>query len=367
MPILYSQTTQNTSLAQNQRQLRAWPFVATGTGLANTAKLWVNTSGKTFRVELWSDNGGNASTMRPVNLLASQQATASATGQLTVTFSSPASLVSGTRYWMSLVTQETGNWAGANSAVSPLRVTGNTLTNFSDSSPNPWVTTTAGATAGDPYLIIESTEVSIASIDNLVSGETATVTMTDAGFAATQINLTSGGVTKTAALTATGTPAQFSFTVPQPADLETMLLVGTVAATVTNGTVTTAATNTSYAIKSGHPDDATRVNFTTTTYTSIATGNIGDLFGFDPPLKIGGQCSYDPTRGIAYADGTQDFYDYTGETRYIYRDPDTGVCNFWDVETINGTPVTPSDDNGLTSIGLTSTGLTSTGLIARGL
>lgn len=338
MAILYSQTTQNMSLAQNQRQIRGWSFVATGSGVANTAKVWVNTSAKTFRIELWSDNGGNASTMRPLNLLSSQQYTASTTGQHTITFASPATIVSGTRYWVSFVTQETGNWTGANSGVSPLRVTGQTLTNFTDASPNPWTSTSAANTAGDPYLILESNETSIASISSLISGQTGTVTLTDGGLTPNQINIT-GGVTKTAALTATGTPFQYSFTVPMPVDNETMLVIGSVTATVTNGTTTTLPANTTYSISSPQPDSATPRAFGSVTLTSVAAGNIGALQGWTPPLKIGTQAAFETARATVNADGTMDFEDYTGTSIYYFRDPDDFICRSWTVETVNGTPV----------------------------
>lgn len=342
MTILYSQTIQNTSLSQGQRQLRAWEFVATASGVVNSAKVWVNSAGKTFRIELWSDNGGNVSTKRPLNLLASQTYTALTTGQHTITFASPATLVSGTRYWVSFVTQETGNWTGADSAVAPLRVTGNTLSLFTDPSPNPWVSTNAANTAGLPYLILESNETSISGIDPLVSGQTATVTLTDGALVPNQINITGGGVTKTAALVATGTPFQYSFTVPMPVDGQTMLSIGAVTSTVTNGVVTTVPANTTYSIRSAQPDDLTQRDFSSVTFTTIdAVNNVGTLLGWTPALKTNGQAAFDTTRAIINNDGTVDFQDYTGTSIFYFRDPDDFICRTWTVETVDGVATTP--------------------------
>lgn len=369
MTVLYSYTGTGNLISQNALQPQAWPITLTDSGPLNQVTIRSGLAGRNFKCAWYSHNGGSAGgTERPLNLLSTSATyTSTASGDIVVTMPTPPGYVAGDKVFFVVVTATSGNWmvAGPDAVF---RVRGNNLASFSDPFPSTWTTSVAGSvSAARPYLIVESTQVSISTITPVVSGQAFTLTLSDTSYAATSVTFSDALVSKTVAVTSTGTPGQFTGVGPSPSDEQTMLRVGSINVTATNGTTPTTTSAVGYAIASGHPDNATPVDFTTVTYTSIAPGNIGALFGFDPPLKIGGQCSFDPARGIAYVDGTQDFYDYTGETRYIYRDPDTGICNFWDVETINGTPVTPGDENGLTSTGLTSTGLTSTGLIARGL
>lgn len=372
MTILYQQSVSTGALAQSPRQLRAWKVIPTASGPANLITIPSTSAGKNARLEVYSDNGGSdGGTERPLNLLAVSNVAVTVVGPTAFTFPAPANMISGTEYWINYITEQSGNWAGMNAAVSAFRVTGLTLTAFSDPSPNPWTGTSAAASvAGLPAMTIESTQVSITSVDALFSGETFGLTVSSTSYAAQSVSFTGGGVTKVAALS--GSAGVFAGIAPPLVDGQTMLLDGTISAVATNGSEPTTSTNTTYTPRGVHPDGVGgEFNFSAVTLTSTSDpGFFGAAFGLSPMPEIGDRVYYDSTitngeaRFVVDSNGVI-ASNYTGISQFYVRKASDMICRSLVIETVEGVPVEVK--YGLTVIGLSSRGLSVRGLTVRGL
>lgn len=365
MAELYSYTGTGFTVSQNALQPQAWVVTLTADGPLNLIRFASALAGRDFKAAVYSHNGGSTGgTERPLTLLATSGVhTSTASGYVSVTVPSPPSGVVGQKFFVVTVTETSGNWqvAGPNATF---RVRGNNLAAFSDPFPSTWTTSVAGsASNGMPNLIIESTQASITSVDTIKSGQSFNLTLSDAGYAATQLVITdSDGVTKAVAITGSG--GNFSGTGPALSDLEEMLRIGTVNVYATNGVQPTATRTATYAISSPQPDNATPRDFSSVTLTSVAVNNIGSYYGFNPPLKVGTQSAFETARATVNADGTMDFEDYTGTSIYYFRDPDDFICRTWTVETVNGTPVPSAPKYRVTATRLTASPLTASRLTA---
>lgn len=191
----------------------------------------------------------------------------------------------------------------------------------------------------------------ISSITPLVSGQSFTVVFSPTSFAATQLIASDGVITKNVSISATGTPGEFTGIAPFPADGETMLLVGDVSAKGYDGSIETAGTTVAYSISSGHPDNATAVPFTAVTITDTSDpNNIGVVHSLNPPLRVGTQIVRDAARFTTLTTGglLSTTVDYTGVSRFYFRDPIDTLCRYWDVTTTNGV-ITPTNPKSLRS------------------
>ena len=357
MTILYSRTIQNTTLAQNALQLRAWQFIPTASGAANKITLWSTSAGKNFKLGIYT----KAVSDRPAVLLATSiNCVSVAGGQVVATFPAPPTLTSGTPYWVSFVTDVAGFWTGADSSVFPTRATGSTLSLFSDILPDPWVHTTAAATAGIPYLIVESTVASISSVDDLQSGNDFTVIISDSAYAATVAEITDGVVTKTVAVS--GALGEFTGTAPQLVDGETSLNVGTVSIRLYDGSDYTASANTDYSVWYFHPDEPTLVPFTTIPLASVGEYSLSTVMALSPPWAINTSVSFDATKSEINDAGEYEGNEY-GQYYVLDRDPDTKITRLITVDCLDA----GATSTGLTVRGLTDVGASVTGLSVRGL
>lgn len=189
-----------------------------------------------------------------------------------------------------------------------------------------------------------STSVDITDIDDVFSGQSATLTVSDSGYSANSLALSDGVVTKNLALT--GSLGNFTFTGPSIIDGETVLRTGTVSAVATDGTNPTTGTTTTFTVRTDHPDNATLVNFSSVTLTDVSDPNtIGVALSLDPLPAVGWDIIYDAAR-FAVTSGGIVTSDYTGTSRFFLRNT-SGVVSTLILQTSDGSsgtqPTTPTD------------------------
>lgn len=200
---------------------------------------------------------------------------------------------------------------------------------------------------------------SISDIDQIKTGQISRVDF-DTAFAATSLSITDGTITKTFSATTVDADS-VDGTVTPWVDEQTAVKIGAVTITATDGVDTTEPFAGDLEFWGDHPDDATVVQFTAITLTSVSIYSIG-YGAFDPPLKIGTQCVYDAARFDFYDDGEVSG-DYVGETNFWFLDPDDDTAR---VFTLNTSPAT-TPSGGLTSVAITAVAPTATGITAVGL
>jgi hypothetical protein len=170
-------------------------------------------------------------------------------------------------------------------------------------------------------------QASINSIDKLESLAVSTATTSDSTYAATSVDITCEGVTRTVSATSIGS-GSFTFIPPAWVDGETALKYG-VANTVvaTNGILATSSTTKTLTLTAP---------LTAVVLTSVSVDSADKVAGFTPPWKVGTQVIYDSSVGTVYADGVWDdliwdgeFWvssDFTGTTALWDRDPDDKIA-----------------------------------------
>lgn len=183
-----------------------------------------------------------------------------------------------------------------------------------------------------------TSSVTITDIDDVYSGQSGTLTISDVDYVATSLDLSDGAITKNISLTGSG--GNFTFTGPSVTDGGSLLRTGNVSAVATDGVTPTAGTTTTFTIRSGHPDDASLRDFSSVTLTDVSDPDtIGLAFTLDPLPEIGWDIIYDATRGwLVDSFGIlTNSTTFTGTSRFYLRDL-SGICTFLDITTVNGTP-----------------------------
>lgn len=343
MTELYSYTGTGNAIAMNALQPQGYTVTLSADGPLNEITIRTVLAGRNFKAALFSHNGlSTGGTERPLNLLSESAVyTSVLNGNITVSFPSAPAGTAGQRFCVIFLSETSGSWLDGGN-VSEFRMRGNTLSLAGDFAnthfPSSWSGATAGTTTGRPYLIVSSTQVSIVSISQFISGLPFTFTVSDAGYAANSIALSDGSVTKNIAVAPTGNPGQFTGVAPSPIDGQTMLKLGTITAVATNGVAPTVAANTSYGYRAAQPDNPALVDFVAVEFTSIDPGSFGA--GFSPPLKVGTQFIYDSARWDVSVSALMTG-NYTGQSIFIDRDPEDYICRFWPVTTQNGVIIEP--------------------------
>jgi len=345
----------------NLLQRRGWNFTISTTGVADTLYFKANAT-TTYKFGVYAISTISAA---PTTLLASTiDVVAIAGNTYSVPLSTSISLTSGQFLNISAKVLAGGAHFQANSAVTAnCRFATSNDASFSTPMADPFGTQ-SGSTTNTPAIWLESTIVSITALDKLETGSVSTITLNDAGFAATNVKITSDTITKTASTA--GTAPTFTFTPPVWIDSETALKYGAASVVANNGSTDTSA-YTAMALTLQSP-------YSCVDLTSVSANSIDKIAGFSPAYKIGSQIVYDATKGTVYADGAWDDLifngtdwvssGFTGTTQIWDRDPDDKIARSGYITVSGGAVVI---GGGLTSSGLTSSGLTRAGLTSSGL
>ena len=190
-----------------------------------------------------------------------------------------------------------------------------------------------------------STTPTITSIANFISGATATLTLSSSSYAATTAEISDGVISKAVTLTSSG-GGNFTFAVPSWIDGQTAIKYGTVNVTATDGSTTTNA----YAETISPPAD-----YSTVVALSVSASNYGQIYGFNPPLKVNTQNLFNTLHGKVNTDETWDDNGtgFTGTTQVWDRDPDDYTARVANLIVDGGIPViTSSSKNHYIGYGL---------------
>jgi len=330
-------TTNATSQGNTNLQKRGWNFTVATTGSADTLFFKANAT-TTFKFGVYAISTISAA---PGALLAyTADVVAVAGNTYSVALNTPISLTAGGFVNLSAKTLSGGSHFQADSTnVINRRTATATDAAFSDPMSNPFGAQ-SGSTSGAPAIWLESTVVSISALDKLESGSTSTITLNDAGFAATNVKITSDTITKT--VSTAGTAPTFTFTTPSWVDGATALKYGSCSIVANNGSTDTAAYT---AMGLTLPSPYAYVNL-----TSVSAYSVDKIASLSPAYKVGTQVVYDTTHGTVYADGTWDDLTwngsswvssgYTGDTYLAHRDPDDYIARVGVITIDNGSPVT---------------------------
>ncbi|WP_127585710.1 hypothetical protein [Paenibacillus koleovorans] len=324
MIVLFQNTINDTTVGTGaQRRVAGWQFTASQTGHATTITLNFTAAGHQVKLGLY-----DRPTTAPGNLLGGESnLVTTVVGTNVFTLSAPAPLIAGNTYFLSPCASTSTTIFGADSSITVRRYNGQVLTAITDPLPNPYGTSTSTAGSRLPYLLIEATDVSIASVTPLVSGQLFTITFNDPTYIATSMGFSDGLVTNTVSLTNTGTPGEYTGTAPAWVDEQTGLAYGPVNLQATDGTKLTTVTASIYLAELG---------ISIRILTSAAPNNYGAIANspFSPALKANTQCRYTPAQVTVYADGTLDDggTNFFGSTVVWDRDPDTGITRQCRVE-----------------------------------
>lgn len=351
MPILYQNIVNDATFATGVvRRVAGMAFIATGTGAANKIRVFTNAAGHQFKVGIYD----NASPIANAALIGSESniETSVANGFVDLTLPTPANLVSGQTYRFAICANTHLNIFGANNAISQTRQNGSTLAAITDPLPNPWAAATATSSGMRmPYVIIESTEVSISSIDQNITGRTSTANF-NAPFAPTSFNITGDGVTKNAAATIIDADSA-SFVMPQWEDGETAVRLGAVTINATDGTVTTTDFNATLTMEAQHPDAGSP-----TAFSSVILGTLDpDATVTIPVLQAGDQVAYDPLRMNVRTDGIVepllDTETTSSSVLYVRNSVSKLITEVF-INTGSPTPPEPEPEGGLSMRGITA-------------
>lgn len=195
--------------------------------------------------------------------------------------------------------------------------------------------------------------VQILSIDRLTPGLLSTVTLSGA-FAATNILINDGFVSKTIPLTSIGSN-QWTFTPPVWVDETPGLKYGDVSINVTDGVLATAIYNDTLDSESG---------FDYVNMEAVGAYNYVDTAGSSPALKIGTQVRFKISEGVVnkygeYNNGTTGF---TGTTFLWDRDPE---APYW-TRSSSGVVSSGATPAALKFIGVTISGKLLSGSLLKG-
>lgn len=355
--------TNGANVGLNLLQRRGWNFTIATSGVADTLYFTANAT-TTYKFGIYAISTISAA---PTTLLATTiDVVATAGSTYSVPLSVPLSLTAGQFVNITAKALSGGSHFQATSAVTcNQRTASSNDASFATPMADPFGSQ-SGSTASTPAIWLESTVVSITSLDRLETGSVSTTTLNDSGFAATTAKITSDTITKT--VSTSGTAPTFTFTPPSWVDEATALKYGSSSLVLNNGTTDTSA-YTSEPVTLAAP-------YAFVDLTSVSVNSVDKIAGITPAYKINSQIVYDATKVTVYPDGTldtlifngTDWVDsgYTGDTIVWNRDPDDKIARY-SVITLDAGGVVPSTGGGLTSSGLTSSGLTRAGLTSTGL
>lgn len=363
MTFLVGNTATNGSTAGlNLLQRRGWNFTIATTGVADTLYFKANAT-TTYKFGIYAISTISAA---PTALLATTiDVVATAGNTYSVPLSASLSLTAGQFLNISAKVLSGGAHLQATSAVTVnCRAASAYDASFATPMADPFGAQ-SGTTTNSPAIWLESTIVSLTSLDQLETGSVSTATLNDVGFVATTAKITADTITKT--VSTSGTAPTFTFTPPSWVDGATALKYGSSSLVLNNGSTDTSA-YTSEPVTIAAP-------YAFVDLTSVSANSVDKIAGITPVYKIGSQIVYDATKVTVYTDGTldtlifngTDWVDsgYTGDTNVWNRDPDDKIARY-SVVTLDDGGVVPST-GGLTSSGLTSIGLTRVGLTSAGL
>jgi len=363
MALLAGFNTDNgsTLVGGNPLQPRAWKFAVTATGIADRLVFKAAGTGTyKFSVYALATIGGVPTTQ----LATTVDVTTTIGNVYFVNLSSAVSLTSGGFIAVAVkVSSGVFNFFKGNAGSANIALSG-TDAAFSDPMDSPW-SNTGGSTSSVPYLYLESSTVSIATLDKLESGSTSTITLNDAGFAATNVKITSDTITKT--ISTAGAAPTFTFTTPSWVDGATALKYGACSVVANDGTSdTTSFTSTPLTLASP---------LAVVTLTSVSANSLDKIGSFSPAWAINTQVVYDSSKITVYANGECDtlIFDgvywvdsgFEGVTQVWGRDPTDKIARMSNVTISAGAPVVTG--GGLTTRGLTVSGLTVRGLTVTGI
>jgi len=357
--LIGSNVDASSNLTVNPLTPRAWNFAVTANGTADTLFFKANNS-TTYKFGVYALSSISGT---PTTLLATTGDIVATAGNVySIALSTPIVMSVGQFYALAAKPLGSGSIRGAASPTANQRNSGTDAT-YADPFDSTW-SNTGGTTSSTPAIWLESTVTNITAIDALESGSTSTITLNNAGFAASNVKITSDTITKT--VVTSGISPTFSFTPPSWVDGETALKYGACSVVANDGSADTTAF-TSVPLTLPTP-------YAAVVLTSVSANSIDKIASLSPAYKIGTQVVYNANHGTVYADGTWDSLiwngsswvdsGYTGETYLAHRDPDNKI-SYVGVISLDGGAVVSG--GGLTSAGLTSAGLTNAGLTSAGL
>jgi len=358
--LIGSNVDAGSNLIVNALTPRAWNFAVTANGVADTLYFKANNS-TTYKFGVYSLSSISGT---PTTLLATTGDIIATAGSIySIALSTPITMSVGQFYALAAKPLAAGSIRGAASPTANQRNSGTDAT-YADPFDPTW-SNTGGATSSTPVIWLESTVTNITAIDELESGSTSTLTLNNAGFAATNVKITSDTITKN--VSTSGTATTFTFPCPSWVDGATALKYGACSVVANDGAVDTTAF-TSVPLTLPPP-------YAAVVLTSVSADSIDKIAGISPAYTVSTQVVYRSDHGTVYPNGTWDsmIFDgeywvdsgYTGETYLAHRDPTDKIARVGVISIEGGVPA-PSD-SGLTASGLTHRGFAVSGLTHRGL
>jgi len=339
---------------------RVWNFAVTANGVADTLFFKANNS-TTYKFGVYALSSISGT---PTTLLATTGDIVATAGNVySIALSTPIVMSVGQFYALAAKPLGSGSIRGAASPTANQRNSGTDAT-YADPFDSTW-SNTGGSTSSTPAIWLESTVTNITAIDELESGSTSTITLNNAGFAATNVKITSDTITKT--ISTAGAAPTFTFTTPSWVDGATALKYGDCSVVANDGTSdTTSFTSTPLTLASP---------LAVVTLTSVSANSLDKIGSFSPAWAINTQVVYDSSKITVYANGECDtlIFDgvywvdsgFEGVTQVWGRDPTDKIARVSNVTISAGAPVVTG--GGLTTRGLTVSGPTTSGLTTRGL